>query len=71
MQTAHSVLERHGIDPKALALQLSASVQRSITLLDEEDTEWIFMVRRRCRLFLMAKHAAMKKFEDVTSYPAY
>lgn len=59
------VLLHHYTSPESLLQQMIDSPNTIITYVDINNETWSFIARRRCRLFLLAKTADMKKYEDI------
>lgn len=65
-QRALQVLEQHEMDVERLRMLLSRAPNQCLSLWSEEDDEeWAFTLRRRCRLFVMAKTKFMKHYEEI------
>ena len=62
---AFNVLLHHDTSPESLLQQMVDSPHNIITYVDANHETWSFVARRRCRLFLLAKTAEMKKYEDI------
>jgi hypothetical protein len=62
---AFNVLLHNYTTPESLLQQMVDSPNTVITYVDANEQSWSFIARRRCRLFLLAKTAEMKKYEDV------
>lgn len=63
-QQALHVLKQHEMDIDRLLLRLSETPNKIMTF-DGQEEEWTFTLRRRSRLFLVAKNNFMKKYEDI------
>ena len=61
--SALRVLEHNQMEMERLIMNLTTTP--TIVLHDEHGDPWTFTTRRRCRLFLVAKHPSMKNYEDV------
>jgi hypothetical protein len=61
------VLEHNDMKMERLLLDFIAQPNTIRMFNDEYGEEWAFTARRRCRLFLMAKHKQMKKYEAIYS----
>lgn len=66
-EQALDVLRQHKLDIDRLNLLLSQAPPNQILTLstEEADDEWSFTLRRRSRLFLMAKNKFMNKYEEI------
>lgn len=65
-QQALQVLKQNEMEIERLLILLSETPNKMMTFQDEvEDDEWTFTLRRRSRLFLMAKNNFMKKYEEI------
>ena len=62
---AFYVLLHHDTSPESLLQQMVDSPHKIITYMDANQETWSFIARRRCRLFLLAKTADMRKYEDI------
>jgi hypothetical protein len=62
---AYDVLLHHDTSPESLLQQMADSPHTIITYVDGNQETWSFVARRRCRLFLLAKTADMRKYEDI------
>ena len=66
-QDAIDALSFHSMNPDTLLFRLSTDPTRAIVLEDEHHVKWTFVIRRRCRSYLMAKSAQMKRLEEIHS----
>ncbi len=64
---AIQVLSHNNTNIDKLINYLANKPTHVIKYVDENNTEWSFVIRRRCHLFLMAKNQFMKKYEDIYS----
>jgi len=62
---AKNVLTYHSTSPEFILSLLRNGLVPNIVLKDENDDEWTFVHRHRCRFYLMAKTKYMKRFEEV------
>ena len=60
---AIDLLSQHNLSPDLLLMRLEGVP--SITLQNENKENWTFVMRHRCRRYLMAKSAEMKKYEEI------
>jgi len=60
---AIDLLSQHCLTPELMLMKL---VDRPVIILKGEDSlEWTFVLRHRCRRYLMAKSSDMKRFEEI------
>jgi hypothetical protein len=67
-QQALDVLKQNEMEIERLLILLSETPNKVMTFQvkeDEDEEEWAFTLRRRSRLFLMAKNNFMKKYEEI------
>jgi|LauGreSuBDMM15SN_2_FD.fasta_scaffold1380335_1 hypothetical protein len=57
------LLSHHQLSPDLLLVRLEGVP--SITLQNENKENWTFVMRHRCKRYLMAKTAEMKKYEEI------
>lgn len=57
------LLSQHKLSPDLLLVRLEGVP--SITLQNENKENWTFVMRHRCKRYLMAKSAEMKKYEEI------
>jgi hypothetical protein len=60
---AIDLLSHHNLSPDLLLVRLEAVP--SITLQGENKESWTFVMRHRCKRYLMAKSAEMNKYEEI------
>jgi len=60
---AIDLLSRHNLSPDLLLVRLEGVP--SITLQNENKESWTFVMRHRCKRYLMAKSAEMNKYEEI------
>lgn len=60
---AIDLLSRHNLSPDLLLFRLEGVP--SITLQNENKESWTFVMRHRCKRYLMAKSAEMNKYEEI------
>jgi hypothetical protein len=60
---AIDLLSQHQLSPDLLLVRLEKVP--SITLQNENKENWTFVMRHRCKRYLMAKSAEMKKYEEI------
>jgi hypothetical protein len=60
---AFELLSQHQLSPDLLLVRLEKVP--SITLQNENKENWTFVMRHRCKRYLMAKSAEMKKYEEI------
>ncbi len=60
---AIELLSQHKLSPDLLLMKLEGVP--SITLQNENKENWTFVMRHRCKRYLMAKSAEMKKYEEI------
>jgi hypothetical protein len=60
---AFELLSQHQLSPDLLLLRLEKVP--SITLQNENKESWTFVMRHRCKRYLMAKSAEMNKYEEI------
>ena len=60
---AIDLLSQHNLSPDLLLVRLEGVP--SITLQNENKENWTFVMRHRCKRYLMAKSAEMKKYEEI------
>lgn len=60
---AIELLSHHKLSPDLLLMKLEGVP--SITLQNENKENWTFVMRHRCKRYLMAKSAEMKKYEEI------
>lgn len=62
------LLSQHNLSPDLLLMRLERVP--SITLQNDNKEKWTFVMRQRCKRYLMAKSAEMNKYEEIycTSY---
>lgn len=60
---AIELLSRHNLSPDLLLVRLEGVP--SITLQNENKESWTFVMRHRCKRYLMAKSAEMNKYEEI------
>ena len=60
---AIDLLSQHKLSPDLLLVRLERVP--SITLQNENKENWTFVMRHRCKRYLMAKSAEMKKYEEI------
>jgi hypothetical protein len=65
MESALETLAHHNHTPESLLRLIGNFPEKIITFTDSNKEVWSFVSRRRCRLFLLAKTANMKKYEDI------
>lgn len=66
------ILQHHDITPEDLLHQLRAKADHiPFVLKDDKDNTCFFILRRRGRLFLMAKLSTMTAYEDIYSISGY
>lgn len=65
---ALQVLDQHAIDVEHLRMMLQHAPNHKMILVDGDEEEWAFTLRRRCRLFIMAKNKYMKHYEEIAVY---
>ena len=66
------ILQHHDITPEELLHQLRAKADHNpFVLKDDKDNTCFFILRRRGRLFLMAKLSTMTTYEDIYSISGY
>lgn len=69
---AHHVLQHHNLTPSDLLYQLKTRHEQTpFVLEDDQGDVWFFILRRRGRLFLMAKTSTMTAYADVYSVSGY
>jgi hypothetical protein len=64
-QHALEILAYHNHTPESLLQLIGNFPEKIITFTTSNKEVWSFISRRRCRLFLLAKTANMKNYEDV------
>ena len=65
-QQALDVLKQNEMEIERLLILLSETPNKVMTFqVKEDEEEWAFTLRRRSRLFLMAKNNFMKKYEEI------
>ena len=64
-QHALEILAYHNHTPESLLQIIGNFPEKIISLTTSNNEVWSFVSRRRCRLFLLAKTANMKNYEDV------
>ena len=71
--SALHVLQHHQMTPEVLLrhLHLHSINTSPFVLQDTHGDSWFFILRRRGRLFLMAKSSTMKTYEDIYSVSDY
>jgi hypothetical protein len=60
---AFELLSQHQLSPDLLLIRLEKVP--SITLQNENKESWTFVMRHRCKRYLMAKSAEMNKYEEI------
>jgi hypothetical protein len=60
---AIDLLSQHKLSPDLLLVRLEGVP--SITLQNDNKENWTFVMRHRCKRYLMAKSAEMKKYEEI------
>jgi len=60
---AIDLLSQHNLSPDLLLVRLEKVP--SITLQNENKENWTFVMRHRCKRYLMVKSAEMKKYEEI------
>lgn len=60
---AIDLLSQHKLSPDLLLVRLEKVP--SITLQNENKENWTFVMRHRCKRYLMVKSAEMKKYEEI------
>ena len=60
---AIELLSQHKLSPDLLLVRLEGVP--SITLQNENKENWTFVMRHRCKRYLMAKSAEMNKYEEI------
>ena len=60
---AIGLLSQHRLTPELILMKLKDHTE--IVLKDENRSEWTFVMRHRCRRYLMAKSSDMKRFEEI------
>jgi len=66
------ILQHHDMTPEELLHQLRAKADHiPFVLTDDKDNTCFFILRRRGRLFLMAKMSTMTTYEDIYSISGY
>jgi len=60
---AFELLSQHKLSPDLLLMRLEGVP--SITLQNENKESWTFVMRHRCKRYLMAKSAEMNKYEEI------
>ena len=68
---AHNVLSYHSTSPEFILSLLRDGILPNVVLKDENNEEWTFVHRHRCRFYLMAKTKDMKRFEEVYTATFY
>jgi hypothetical protein len=68
---AHNVLSYHSTSPEFILSLLRDGILPNIVLKDQNNEEWTFVHRHRCRFYLMAKTKDMKRFEEVYTSTFY
>jgi len=68
---ANNVLSYHSTSPESILSLLRNGILPNIVLKDENNDEWTFVCRHRCRFYLMAKTKDMKRFEEVYTTTFY
>jgi len=70
--SAFQILQHHNLTPEELLLQLKARADHiPFVLKDDKDNVCYFILRRRGRLFLMARLSTMAAYEDIYSVSGY
>ena len=70
--SAFQILQHNDITPEELLHQLRARADHiPFVLKDDKDNTCFFILRRRGRLFLMAKLSTMTTYEDIYSISGY
>lgn len=64
---AIDALNHNNTDIDKILIHFVKKPTHTIKYKDENNTEWSFIIRRRCHLFLMAKNEFMKKYEVIYS----
>lgn len=64
---AIQVLSHNNTNIGKILIDFATKPNHVIKYIDEDNTEWSFIIRRRCHLFLMAKNQFMKKYEVIYS----
>ena len=59
------VLQQYNMTPEELLCEMVDTPNVVVTFKDEQQHEWQYVARRRCRLFLLAKAPEMKNYEDI------
>ncbi len=66
MNKALQLLREHHTDPSSLMIRLQKSPTMTQSFLDKTtETQWNFMIRRRSRLFLLAKPEDSAHYVDI------
>jgi hypothetical protein len=60
---AFDLLSQHNLSPDLLLVRLEKVP--SITLQNENKENWTFVMRHRCKRYLMVKSAEMNKYEEI------
>jgi len=68
---AKNVLTYHSTSPEFILSLLRDGILPNVVLKDENNDEWTFVYRHRCRFYLLAKTKYMKRFEEIYSYTPY
>ena len=68
---ANNVLSYHSTSPEFILSLLRNGLVQNVVLKDEQNEEWTFVYRHRCRFYLMAKTKDMKRFEEVYTATFY
>ena len=61
-------LHHHHIEPENLIIKLCNTPNMVLTFKDSNSITWSFMIRKRNRIFLMAKNEYMTRYEEIYSF---
>jgi hypothetical protein len=65
-QDAIQLLSAHRYTPDMLLTKLRQEPDTSMIFYDEKGDQWHFVIRHRCRHYLMVKTGHMKQYEEVS-----
>lgn len=66
---ALQTLQEFNIEPEQLIIQLLSYPNITKEFHNQENITWSFILRKRNRLFLMAKNPFMKSYKEIYSIP--